>query len=92
MLTLKNSNFIAGYLTKSPQGVFLCPAYDEDIGEGLLADGQCKAEEVEWLRRAVNSDDEVLIVGAHIGTVAIPLAKFCKRVVAIEANPRTYIS
>jgi FkbM family methyltransferase len=32
----------------------------------------------------------VLVVGAHIGTVAIGLARHCRHVTAIEANPWTY--
>ena len=31
-----------------------------------------------------------LCVGAHVGTLAVPLAEHCKRLVAIEANPFTY--
>jgi FkbM family methyltransferase len=84
------SEFIAGYLTESPQGMFLCPAYDKHIGASLLASGECKGNEIEWLRRTLRPEDEVLIVGAHIGTVAIPVSKFAKRVVAIEANPETF--
>lgn len=29
-------------------------------------------------------------MGAHIGALAIPISKLCKKVVAIEANPNTY--
>jgi len=85
-----DSEFIAGYLTESHQGAFLCPAYDKHIGTSLLDSGECKGNEIEWLRRTLRPEDEVLVVGAHIGTVAIPVAKFSKRVVAIEANPETY--
>lgn len=31
-----------------------------------------------------------MIVGAHIGTLAIPISKLCKELVAIEANPNTF--
>ena len=33
----------------------------------------------------------VLVVGAHVGTVAIPLSLHCAEVVAIEANPETFM-
>src|SRR5690606_34424978 len=35
-------------------------------------------------------ESRVLVVGAHVGTLAIPLAKRCREVVAIEANPSTF--
>ena len=31
----------------------------------------------------------MLVVGAHIGAIAIPLARSCEQLVAIEANPET---
>jgi tRNA G37 N-methylase Trm5 len=33
---------------------------------------------------------DVLIVGAHIGTLAIPISRLAKHVDAIEANPETF--
>jgi hypothetical protein len=90
MTSLKCSEYVTGYLTESTQGSFLCPAYDESIGAALLASGECKIDEIEWLSRVVTPEDEVLIVGAHIGTVAIPVSRFSKLVVAVEANPRTF--
>ena len=33
---------------------------------------------------------KVLIVGTHIGSLAIPLSKHCKEITAIEANPNTF--
>ena len=35
-------------------------------------------------------DSRVLVVGAHVGTLAIPLAQLAANVIAIEANPRTF--
>jgi FkbM family methyltransferase len=86
----EKSEFLLGYLVGSRHGDFLCPAYDNCITKGLLDDGDCKTDEIELLKQVVGAGDRVLIVGAHIGTVAIPVAKFCLELVAIEANPRTY--
>ena len=83
-------DFLLGYLTKSKHGDFLCPVYDQVITKGLLQEGESKSDEIEWLRRIVDCCDRVLIVGAHIGTVAIPVARFCRELTAIEANPHTY--
>ena len=35
-------------------------------------------------------DAGVLVVGAHIGSLVVPLSKKCREVVAFEANPSTY--
>ena len=32
----------------------------------------------------------MLVVGSHIGSLVIPIAKMCSKVVAVEANPRNY--
>jgi FkbM family methyltransferase len=38
----------------------------------------------------VTSESRLLFVGAHIGTLVIPLAKAVREVVAVEANPATF--
>jgi FkbM family methyltransferase len=45
---------------------------------------------VERLKSFINKDSKVLIVGTHIGALAIPLSKHCKEITAIEANPNTF--
>jgi FkbM family methyltransferase len=36
------------------------------------------------------ANDNLLIVGAHIGAIAIPVSLHCRSVTAIEANPRSF--
>lgn len=38
----------------------------------------------------VASEGRVLVVGAHLGALAIPISRRCREVVAIEANPDTF--
>jgi FkbM family methyltransferase len=45
---------------------------------------------LERVFRYANRDADVLVVGAHLGALVVPIAKTCKSVVAIEANPRTF--
>jgi len=47
-------------------------------------------DEVERAARHFGPDDEVLVVGAHVGTIAIALAARCRHVTMIEANPWTF--
>jgi len=38
----------------------------------------------------ITPDSTVLVVGAHVGTLAIPLARHARHLIAIEANPHTF--
>jgi FkbM family methyltransferase len=44
---------------------------------------------VQLAESHLDRSSRVLVVGAHIGTVAIPLSKICRELVAVEANPVT---
>lgn len=46
--------------------------------------------ELDRLAPYVGPASRILVVGAHVGTLAIPLSRLCREVVAIEANPHTY--
>jgi len=80
-------------LVKSDNGIFAVDPEDyEDYGVSrrLRKVGNWGTAEIERLRPHITPDSRILVVGAHIGTLAIPLAKISGKVVAIEANPRTY--
>jgi len=46
--------------------------------------------EIARVAQLIGPSDDVLVVGAHIGTVAIPVSRLCRALWAIEANPRTF--
>ncbi|SDH45220.1 methyltransferase, FkbM family [Pedobacter terrae] len=71
-------------------GIFQVDPNDLVIGKGLRERGEWGFKELERLFKIVAEESRVLVVGAHIGTLAIPLSKRVKKVVAIEANPKTY--
>jgi FkbM family methyltransferase len=77
-------------VVKSENGLFAVDPEDFVIGRALRTEGAWALGELERFRSYVTRDSRVLIVGAHIGTLAIPISKLCKEVVAIEANPVTY--
>jgi FkbM family methyltransferase len=64
----------------------------EDFGVGwrLRKDGHYGLDEVESFKPYINPQSTVLVVGSHIGTLALPLSRVCREVVAIEANPQTF--
>ena len=84
-----SSEYIYGFITKSQQGIYACMSHDNTIGLGLLGNGVSGAGDLSLINR-IAGDKEILFVGAHIGTLAIPSCHRFKHVTAIEANPETY--
>ncbi len=85
-----DSQFLKAVVTKSAQGVFVSDVEDQFIGKSLRESGVYGTDEIDLASKLLESSDDVLVVGAHIGAIAIPLARQCHGVVAIEANPETY--
>ena len=80
---------IKAVITKSENGLFAVDPEDLEVGQKLRSGG-FGIDEVERLKSFINKDSKVLIVGTHIGALAIPLSKHCKEITAIEANPNTF--
>jgi FkbM family methyltransferase len=78
-------------LTHSVDGLrLLVDPQDQGVGRQLRQHGQFQPQELLRLQGLVGPSDRVLVIGAHVGAMAIPLARQCAAVVAIEANPRTF--
>jgi FkbM family methyltransferase len=77
-------------ITQTEIGPFATDPQDMVVGRELRKTGSYQREELERLVRYVGGDDNVLVVGAHIGALVIPISRHCKSVVAIEANPDTF--
>jgi FkbM family methyltransferase len=81
---------VEGLLVDSYNGLFLVDVEDQEVGKSLIRHREYARPEIERLLSYIQQDSSVLVVGGHIGTLAIPLARRCKSVTAIEANPRTF--
>jgi FkbM family methyltransferase len=80
---------IKAIITESENGLFAVDPEDLEVGQKLRSAGY-GIDEVQRLKTFINKDSKVLIVGTHIGSLAIPLSKHCKEITAIEANPNTF--
>ena len=85
----KLGNNIKAIITNSENGLFAVDPEDLEVGQKLRSGG-FGIEELERLKKHVNKKSKVLIVGTHIGSLAIPLSKHCSSITAIEANPKTF--
>lgn len=80
---------IRSIITESENGIFAVDPEDLEVGEKLRKGG-FGLDEIERLSKYLTGESKVLIVGSHIGSLAIPLAEKCADLVAIEANPDTF--
>jgi FkbM family methyltransferase len=84
------SRNLAGTIYQTPNGTFSIAASDIALANVLRRNEVWSDHEVEAIRAAVTPSSRVLFVGAHVGTLVIPVARDVAEVVAIEANPDTY--
>ncbi len=79
-----------GFIAKTRYGLFAVDPEDCGVGLHLLRHSSYGKVEIDSLKPYINLESAVLIVGAHIGSLVIPLSNYCKRVIAVEANPFSY--
>lgn len=77
-------------VAKNDYGLFATDIKDFDVGRSLLKSGKWEKDVINRIKQFLHSESHVLIVGAHIGSLVIPLSSNCKELIAIEANPNTY--
>ena len=79
-----------GLTVSTKNGTFVVDAGDLEVGAKLKERGEYGIDEINRISQFINNQSSVLIVGAHIGSLAIPVAKMCLEVIAIEANPNNF--
>lgn len=72
------------------QGTFAVDPRDFGVARHLLWNGKYSDVELSRIEEHIANDSRVLIVGAHVGAIVVPIAKLCKSLVCFEANPSTY--
>lgn len=85
-----NGPYVKAVIIESSTGLFAIDPEDCGVGGNLSRNGSYGVDEIERIKPYITSKSRVLIVGAHVGTLAIPISKSCEEVIAIEANIRTY--
>lgn len=87
---LCNGENVIGLVINSKNGVFVVAPDDTFVGRRLREDGAYGQQELQRILNLLLADDRVLVVGSHIGALAIPIAKNVAHVTAVEANPHTF--
>jgi FkbM family methyltransferase len=79
-----------GVIYDTENGMILAPIDDYTIGRYLGFKGGWNISEIKELLTYIQEDDTVYVLGTHIGTLLVPIAKKCKAIVGYEANPDTF--
>ena len=80
---------IKAIITDSENGIFAVDPEDLEVGKKLRLGG-FGINEINRLKKYISKKSDILIIGTHIGSLAIPLSKHCNHLTAIEANPKTF--
>ncbi len=80
-----------GILTQGWNGLLVVEAGDFSIGRRLLNKGSYDREQIKWLFECVGHDAKlIVIVGAHIGSLLVPLARVTQNIIGFEPDKMTY--
>jgi FkbM family methyltransferase len=79
-----------GTVVETQQGFFCVDDEDQYVTKALLERGAYGAGEIAMISRFLRPSTRMLLVGAHIGALLIPLSRSVQAMVGIEANPRTF--
>ena len=83
-------NGVKSVIVDSKNGLLAVDPRDLEVGFKLRKYGSYGLEEITRINELITTESNVLVVGAHIGSLVIPIAKNCNKVVAIEANPNNF--
>tara|TARA_B100000035_G_scaffold64097_1_gene52045 strand:- start:393 stop:1232 length:840 start_codon:yes stop_codon:yes gene_type:complete len=81
---------VKSVIVESKNGTLAVDPRDLEVGLKLRNNGSYGLDEIARINDLISTQSNVLVVGAHIGSLVIPIAKNCNKVVAIEANPNNF--
>jgi len=84
-----NSKYL-GEVYSTGNGIFCVSPNDNYVTSTLLEENEYGKDELGRIFRLTTTESSVLMLGPHIGTLAIPLSKKIKHLFAVEANPDTF--
>jgi FkbM family methyltransferase len=79
-----------GVLYTSENGVIALPIADTTIGKELGFKGNWDIKEINTVINQTKPEDVIYVVGTHVGTLLVPLAKRVTNVIGFEANENTF--
>lgn len=85
-------NYGLGVAAQTRNGLLVVDPCDFGVSRSLLSRGSYDWSAIQWLASVLDQNSRMVVVGAHLGAVLIPLALLCRSrdIVAFEPNPPTY--
>ena len=88
---LKSFGKHAGALyVEAKHGNFIVNPADAGVAKSLLQTGSYGDHEIELAKGFINKDSVCVVLGGHIGSIAVPFSKLSNSVHVFEANPETF--
>lgn len=84
------SKFGVGYFVDTPQGLYVVDPVDQEISRRLIKCGESDVQSVNLLSRFIGPTDTIMFIGAHIGSLLVPLAKKAKKTYGFDADPKNF--
>jgi FkbM family methyltransferase len=81
---------VTGFLVETIQGQYIVSPEDFGVGKSLIKNLSYGLDELNLIYNFSKPSDQILFIGAHIGTLAIPVSTKVRHITAIEANPNTF--
>ncbi|MFT5646625.1 MAG: FkbM family methyltransferase [Aureispira sp.] len=79
-----------GVIYISENGVIALPIADTTIGKELGFNGNWDIKEINTVINQTKPEDVIYVIGTHVGTLLVPLAKRVANVIGFEANENTF--
>jgi FkbM family methyltransferase len=79
-----------GELYRTRQGLYCLDPSEQFVAKSLIETGAYGVEQLGQLQMFCNEESSVLLLGAHLGAITVPLSKTVKNLTVFEANPRTF--
>ncbi len=77
-------------LVEGDDCLLLVGVEDMQVGRKLSSEGVYSSGELKRLLTLLNPQSDVLVLGGHIGALAIPLSKACRSLTVLEPNPESF--
>ncbi len=79
-----------GIVAETAQGLFIASPKDRSITARLLEQGGYGQHDLALLERQMDAESSVAVLGAHIGTYLIPLARLADQVIGYEPDSNNF--
>ncbi len=81
---------VLGMVVETRQGIFCIDPEDQFVSKFLLERGEYGQDDIRRIGDFLSPSSKVLLLGAHLGSLLVPLSKRVDSIVGVEANPRTF--